>query len=94
MQKDNSLRQPAPGGLTESTVTTFEVGHEIGQRLHAGQRHGIVNRSAHAANYPVAFQRLQADGLGFAENTLSSAASASWNGTFIHERLAIATWLR
>ena len=38
MQKDNSLRPPAPGGLPESTVTTFEVGHEVGQRLDAGQR--------------------------------------------------------
>ena len=72
-------------------MTTFEVGHEVGQRLHAGQRHGIVNRSAHAANYPVPFQRLQAMASASLRNTLSSAASASWNGTFIRERLAIAT---
>lgn len=76
------------------TVATFEVDHEIGQRFNAFQRHRVIDGGTHAAHDTVTFQRVQASREGLFQNTLSVLLSASWNGTFMRERLAFATSLR
>ena len=40
----------------ESAMAAFKVAHEIDQRLHAGDRHRVIYRSAHPAHEPMALQ--------------------------------------
>lgn len=79
---------------SQLTVTTFEVDHEISQGFNAFQRHGVIDGGAHPAYHTVAFQRMQTRREGLFGNTLSRLLSASWNGTFMRERLVLATSLR
>src|SRR5260370_5626667 len=46
-----------------SRVSTLEFTHEGDQRLDAGERHGIVEARAHAAQHPVSLETVQA-GIG------------------------------
>lgn len=82
------------GENSQLTVTTFEVDHEISQGFNAFQRHRVIDRGTHTAYHTVTFQRMQTRREGLFQNTLSRLLSASWNGTFMRERLVLATSLR
>ena len=48
----------------------LEVGHEVDQRAHALDRHGVVKAGAHAADRPVAREVRQAGGFGLGQEVL------------------------
>ena len=59
--------------------------------LHALDRHGVVDRGAHAADRAVALQLDQAALLGALEEGLVERGILQGEGTFISERLSFAT---
>lgn len=79
---------------SQLTVTTFEVDHEISQGFNAFQRHGVIDRGAHSAYHTVAFQRMQTRREGLFQEHVIQVAVRQWNGTFMRERLVLATSLR
>ena len=81
--------------MRASPVPALEFAHERDQRLDAGERHGVVQAGAHAAEHPVALEAVQPGARRpAARNAASSAACASVKVTFIHERASFATRLR
>ena len=70
-------------------VAQFEVAHEVDERLHALDRHGIVNTRTHAAHAAVALDIFRPAASASAMNFASSSASPVTNGTFISERSSL-----
>ena len=81
--------------VAQRFARALEILHEADQRIDTLERHRVVEARAHAADRAVAFEVREARGARLASGTSCRArASASVNGTFIHERQLLPTGLR
>src|SRR5262245_33615999 len=78
----------AMSSCTLSSLTPLKIAHELGERLHAFQRHRVIQGSTHAADRPVPFQLDQTFLRGLLEEGVVERSVAQGE-RYVHARAVV-----